>query len=76
MQVILCALAPYASLREKELPAEGWVGHTSKGVKRFFFEKNFGRKKHNPYFCIPDCKTGHRIDPWCNGNTTDFGSVI
>ena len=26
-------------------------------------------------FALP-IKVGNRIDPWCNGNTTDFGSVI
>jgi len=44
MQVILCALAPYASLREKQLPAGGWVGYTKQGGKRFFLKKLWPKK--------------------------------
>jgi hypothetical protein len=38
----------------------------------------FGQKAFSPYFCTPFKKwfPFGKIDPWCNGNTTDFGSVI
>jgi hypothetical protein len=34
-----------------------------------------GGKESTLIFALPIEKIG-RIDPWCNGNTTDFGSVI
>ena len=36
-----------------------------------FFKNHLGKRLSSPIFALQ-----LPIDPWCNGNTTDFGSVI
>lgn len=40
-----------------------------------FFKNPLAGTIASPIFAL-QLKNWLRIDPWCNGNTTDFGSVI
>ena len=40
-----------------------------------FFTKNFWNFTKHSYLCSPKLEKGSQIEIWCNGSTTDSGSV-
>lgn len=44
--------------------------------KKLFFNIFFGQKFGLINLCATFAPAMSKIGPWCNGNTTDFGSVI